>query len=95
VFEPDSRYFALETAVHVTADGREIRYVRRRFLPESGSLRTLASVVVKDGDRVDLITARTLGDPLQYFRVCDANDAVDPAELTAVPGRTLKIPSPF
>ena len=34
------------------------------------------------GDRLDLITARTLGDPEQFWRVCDANDALDPAELT-------------
>ena len=40
------------------------------------------------GDRLDLITARTLGDPEQFWRICDANDALDPDDL-AEPGRRL------
>ena len=45
-------------------------------------------------DLIVEITARTLGDPEQYWRVCDANDAMNPAELTVRPGRTLRVPLP-
>ena len=54
----------------------------------------LAEVAVGQGDRLDLITARTLGDPEQFWRVCDANDAMDPRELTAETGRALRVPVP-
>ena len=48
----------------------------------------------RQGDRLDLITARTLGDPEAFWRVCDANDALDPAELTSEAGRRLRVPLP-
>jgi hypothetical protein len=49
---------------------------------------------VVQGDRLDLIAARTLGDSEQFWRVCDANDAMDPHELTAEPGRAVRVPVP-
>ena len=54
----------------------------------------LAEVTVIRGDRLDLIAARTLGDPEQFWRVCDANDAMNPVILTEEPGRTLRVPVP-
>ncbi len=45
-----------------------------------------------DGDRLDLIAHRYLGDPELYWRICDANRALRPEELTAEPGRRLVIP---
>ncbi|HMO60025.1 MAG TPA: hypothetical protein PKA05_22520 [Roseiflexaceae bacterium] len=94
MFEPTSRYAALATATHTAADGRTIRYVRRRFLPHGMPMPTLAEVVVLQADRIDLIAGRTLGDPEQYWRICDANDAMHPAELTDEPGRTIRIAVP-
>ena len=38
--------------------------------------------------------ARTLGDPLQFWRVCDANNAMNPPELTEEAGRALRVPVP-
>jgi hypothetical protein len=93
MFEHTSRYYSLETARFVMADGREVRYVRRRFLPrEAGPL--LAEVTVTEGDRLDVITFRTLGDPLHFWRICDANNALNPDDLTAEVGRTLWITMP-
>ena len=94
MFEPTSRYYALPTATHTTPDGREIAYKRRRFLPSAAALPLLVEVVVAQGDRLDLITARTLGDPEQFWRVCDANDSMNPADLTTELGRTLRVPVP-
>lgn len=94
MFEPTSRYAALETARHVTAEGREIAYKRRRFLPQGRPMALLVEVEVVQDERLDLIAARTLGDPEQYWRVCDANDAMNPVDLIAEPGRTLRVPVP-
>lgn len=46
---------------------------------------------VPAGERLDLLAARTLGDPHRYWRVADANPTASVAELE-VPGRDLAIP---
>lgn len=94
MFDPTSRYFPLETAILTTPDGRSIAYKRRRFLPRSEDLPLLAEAAVAQGERLDLFTARALGDPLQFWRICDANDAMDPLELVTEPGRRLRVPVP-
>jgi hypothetical protein len=94
VFEPTSRYYALETVTTTFPDGRVATYKRRRFAPHSESMRLLQEAFVGQGERLDLITARTLGDPEQFWRICDANEALDPSSLTGVPGRALRIPIP-
>jgi nucleoid-associated protein YgaU len=43
------------------------------------------------GDRLDLLAARYFGDPLQFWRIADANPASSPDELLE-PGRVLVIP---
>ena len=94
MFEPTSRYYAIETATLTGPDGRRIAYKRRRFLPQGEAMALLVEVTVTAGDRLDLITARTLGDPEQYWRVCDANNAMNPAALTATLGQRLRVPVP-
>ncbi|MBN1428159.1 MAG: hypothetical protein JXB07_07225 [Anaerolineae bacterium] len=94
MFDPTSRYAKIPTASLVDFNGREIAYVRRRFLPRSSDLPLLAEVDVVQGDRLDLIVARTLGDPEQFWRACDASNAMKPAELTGEIGRIVKIPVP-
>ncbi|MBW3571854.1 MAG: hypothetical protein KY467_12185 [Gemmatimonadetes bacterium] len=94
MFEHTSRYYGLETALHTLPDGRQVAYVRRRLVPPAGSHALLAEVPVAQGDRMDLVTARALGDPLQFWRVADANDAMYPPDLVREPGRLLRIPLP-
>jgi hypothetical protein len=94
MFDQASRYARIETAEYVDRDGRRITYVRRRFLPHGSRMPLLAEVKVRPGDRLDLVTARALGDPEHFWRVCDANDAMDPQELTEEPGGTLRVPVP-
>jgi hypothetical protein len=93
MFDHTSRYYHLGVATTTLPDGRTVSYVRRRFLPR-GDLPLLAEVAVIQGERIDLVAYRTLGDPLAYWRVCDANNAVDPQELTEEPGRLLRVPLP-
>lgn len=94
MFDPNSRYYELETAIWTAPDGREVPYKRRRFLPQGSAMPRLAEVTVTEGERLDSITARTLSDPEQFWRVADANDAMDPTELTEQPGRLLRIAVP-
>jgi len=94
MFEYTSRYHALETATYAAPDGRVVAYKRRRFLPQGEGMPLLVEITVTGGDRLDLIAARTLGDPEQFWRVCDANDAMNPLDLTAELGRTLRVPVP-
>ena len=94
MFDPTSRYYAIETVQLTAPDGRVVAYKRRRFLPQGGALPLLVEVVVTEGDRLDVITARTLGDPEQFWRVADANDAMSPTELTDEIGRALRVPIP-
>ena len=94
MFEHTSRYYSLETVAFNLPDGREVHYVRRRFLPGAEDMPLLAEVTVTEGDRLDMVTFRTLGDPLHFWRVGDANNAMNPFELTAEPGRKLRIGTP-
>ena len=94
MFEPTSRYYNIETAFLTLPDGREQIYIRRRFLPEGTKMPVLVEVTITQGDRLDLITALTLGDPEQFWRVCDANNAMQPADLTREIGSRLRVPIP-
>lgn len=96
MFPVTSRYNGIAVATLQTADGRTVSYLRRRFLPSAAAAITLAEHVVTQGERLDNITARYLGDPEQFWRVCDANNAMQSEELTdddAI-GRRLRIPMP-
>jgi len=94
MFEPTSRYYGLETATYTGPDGEQVTYVRRRFLPQGETQTLLVEVTVIDGDRLDSITARTLGDPEQFWRLADANNAMNPFDLVAEPGAVLRVTTP-
>ena len=93
IFLATSRYFGIET-VKLTVGGREVVHLRRRFLPPASASSIVAVHSVTQDERLDNITARYLGDPEQFWRLCDANNALHPDELTAEIGRRLKIPLP-
>jgi hypothetical protein len=93
-FPITSRYFTTESAIFETADGRQIIYLRRRFLPQPDRFSLLQEHTVAQGERLDNITALYLGDPEQFWRVADANGAMRPDELTEEIGRKLKITLP-
>lgn len=95
MFDDKSRYKALPVKSFTEADGRERRYVARRFAPDPALLRTLTTVRANDSERLDLIAQRTLGEPTVWWRVADANAAMDPADLLAQAGRQLRVPNPI
>ncbi len=87
-----SRYYGIEKAKLKRPDESEIVYLRRRILPDASKMDVLTEYTVVQGDRLDNITARYLGDPEQFWRVCDANNAMNPSEMTAEIGKRLRIP---
>jgi hypothetical protein len=93
-FPPNSRYRGVGTAALELPDGRTVIYLRRRFVPPPESLAALGEVTVTQGDRLDLIAAAQLGDPELAWRICDANGALRPEELTEPIGRRLRITLP-
>lgn len=94
MFDDTSRYATLPVLQHRAAGGTLVSYASRRFVPAGGSMQVLAEVTVAPQDRPDLLTARTLGDPTAFWRVADANDVMDPAELVDEPGSDVRIPVP-
>ena len=94
LFAPGSRYYGVAASRMTLADGTAIVYLRRRFVPPPENFALLQEHVVAAGDRLDNIAARYLGDPLQYWRICDANRATRPDELSETPGRRLRITLP-
>ena len=93
MFDHNSRYWRIDTLEWTSPDGRVVQYKARRFCPQGESLPTLGEVRVRPADRLDRITARTLGRPEFFWQIADANDSLDPSDLV-VPGVALKIPTP-
>lgn len=93
-FPANSRYQNVDTTKLVLPDGSEIVYLQRRFLPSLDSFSSLQQYRVTQGDRLDNIAAQFVGDPEQFWRICDANGAMRPDELTEVVGRVLQIALP-
>lgn len=93
-FPPNSRYNGLPVFVHTSPDGREMPYLARRFVPASDRFSTLATHLVIEGDRLDNLAARYLGDPEQFWKLCDANGVLRPDELVEAIGRSLRITLP-
>jgi hypothetical protein len=94
MFENNSRYIFIETASHTMPDGRVVAYTRRRFVPRAESIPTLVEIRTTQGDRLDLIAYRTLGDPEQFWRICDANNILDPSDLTREVNTLVRIGIP-
>jgi hypothetical protein len=93
-FPPSSRYFGVRTSRLSTPDGRQITYLQRRFVPDPTSFRLLLEHLVQDqSERLDNLAAELLGDPLQFWRICDANRVLQPADLVQV-GATIRITLP-
>jgi hypothetical protein len=95
-FPTDSRYYGSSTLTYTTPNGQTISYLARRFVPQPGaaSYATVATHVVKSGDRLDLLAAKYLGDPLMFWLICDANGAIAPEKLVATPGTIVNITMP-
>ncbi len=94
MIDSKSRYANCGTATLRVAepDGtyREIKYVLRRFIPDPEAMTVIVEHSFNQGERLDNIAAQYLGDPTQFWRICDANGVMNPEELEEI-GRSIKI----
>jgi hypothetical protein len=88
------RYAGCAELTRVERDGRLVRYLASRILPLGATVARGAPVTVAADEvsRLDLFAYRHLRNPLLAYRVCDANDTIDPFELCARAGRQLRLP---
>jgi hypothetical protein len=93
-FPPNSRYNGLSMLSHRFTDDRTVTYLTRRFIPPQERFSTMGTHSVVQGDRLDNLAARYLGDPEQYWKLCDGNGALRPDELVEAIGRSLRITLP-
>ena len=94
LFASTSRYYGIETATLAMPQGKTVIYLRRRFVPRPERFQLLQEHTVTQGERLDNIAARHLGDPTLFWRLCDANNAMRAEELTETIGRNLLITLP-
>lgn len=94
LFPPNSRYHGIDTVILETPEGKAIVHLRRRFVPSPERFVLLLEHAVVQGDRLDNLAAQYLGDAEQFWRLCDANNALRPGELTETVGRRLRITLP-
>jgi hypothetical protein len=90
VFARGSRYEEVPDRVHELPGGRQATYKALRIIPAPSTVFDLH--IVRSGDRLDLLADRYLGDPEAFWRICDENAAVRPAELVDRMRRRLRIP---
>ncbi len=99
-FDENSRYrkvdIALLAAPPVSPAGGAaqppVPYLRRRFIAQPSDIALAAYATVGASERPDLLAARTLGEPLAYWRLADANGVADPNALTDTPGMRVAVP---
>ena len=94
LFAANSRYFGIDTQTITMAQGKIVIYLSRRFLPAPERFQLLQEHTVTQGERLDNIAARQLGDPELFWRIADANRAMRPEELVETLGRKLRITLP-
>lgn len=93
-FAPSSRYYGIEVCAYESESQGTVTYVKRRFIPQADRFHMLQEHVVSQNERLDNITHQYFSDPEQFWRICDANNAIDPNELTATVGDKIKITLP-
>ncbi len=93
MFSSTSRYYGIDIE-SIVQDGRLVAYIKRRFVPQASRFQLLQEHTVTQGERLDNIAAQNLGDPTLFWRLCDANNAMRPGELTETIGRKLRITMP-
>ena len=92
-FSPNSRYYSIETATLESSRKDPVIYLRRRFVPPADRFSLLQEHTITEGERLDNLSFQYLGDPEQFWRLCDANNTMNPEDLEG-PGVKIRITLP-
>jgi hypothetical protein len=90
--DPNSRYLNTPIEMLTKPDGTQVAYLQRRIIPQMQIYTSVQNYVVIDGDRLDNLAFKFLGNPLLFWMLCDANGVSDPESLTGQIGSTILIP---
>src|SRR3569832_2004093 len=93
-FPPNSRYHGVAIATMQQAHQEPLAYLKRRFVPPPENFSEVQRHTVVQGDRLDNLAARYLGDPEIYWRLCDAIGAVRPDEVSVRAGTRIDFSLP-
>lgn len=93
MIDADSRYAGIGS--DTLAGEEDVIFLRRRFLPLGSDVDAPETIDVTNLPRwrLDLIAAHTLGDAFAFWRICDANEAMNPAVLVDESANRLRIPT--
>ncbi|MBK8258020.1 MAG: LysM domain-containing protein [Polyangiaceae bacterium] len=88
MIDKTSRYAKVPTASAVDASGEEVTLLALRDIPATTGI---FSHTPTGAERLDHLSHRYYRDPLKFWRIADAADELDPADIV-VPGRKVLIP---
>jgi hypothetical protein len=88
MFFKGSRYATVPTATLVDETGRVVTYKTTRFIPDTPAV---VGHRVVGGERLDHVAWQHYRDPERFWRICDANRALWPADLLEI-GRVILVP---
>jgi hypothetical protein len=90
MFTPESRYAKADIYTVPDARGREVNVVAP---PPPPAQQLLGLHVLRQGERLDLLAAKYLGDPAGFWRIAEQNDAMLPAALAETPEIEIPVKS--
>jgi hypothetical protein len=93
-FSASSRYYGIATATMNNSNREPLVFLKRRFAPQPDKFFVLQQHTVKEGERLDNVTNQYYGDPERFWMICDANNAMQPNELTEEPDTAINITLP-
>ena len=94
-FPPTSRYAEVSVDAWDPGTGEPaVPFLRRRLCARPDRFALLYEVRLVEGDRRDVLGARHVGDAELWWRLADANGALDPRDLERPVGRRLRITLP-
>lgn len=88
MFLDSSRYARVKQTLATTKDGREVKVVTLRRLPQPEG----ESTVVQGHDRLDVMAYRNYGDGTKFWHIADANTELKANDLVAEAGREIEVP---
>jgi len=91
MFSKSSRYYNLPDLTWTDPTGRKVVYKSVRLIPPPRK-HPETMTLVGQSERLDLVAARTLGRSDFFWKLCDANLALDPFELIEAEKHKLWVP---
>ena len=94
-FSFNSRYYMTPLRSQIGPDGEEQMFLTRRIIPQSHRYEFERHIRADQDSRIDIVAAENYGDPLLYWRICDANGHAEPADALESDSKKIGIPLPL